>query len=116
MQGGIISGDRQLSHADLMARVARAASGFAAMGIGENGAVTMMLRNDFAFFEAAMAGTLIGAYAVPINWHYKEDETAYIIEDCGARVLVIHADLLPGVAAAIPDGVEVLVVPTPPEV
>ena len=28
-----------------------------------------LLRNDFAFFEASMAATLIGAYGVPINWH-----------------------------------------------
>ena len=99
-----------------MQRVRRAAAGFAAMGIGENGAVTIMVRNDLAFFEAAMAGTLIGAYAVPINWHYKDDETAYIINDCGSEVLVVHADLLPGIQSGIPDGVRVLVVPTPPEI
>ena len=63
------------------------------MGIGENGAVTIILSKDFSFFEASMAETLIGAYGVPINWHYKNDETAYIIDDCGAVVLVIHADM-----------------------
>lgn len=116
MEGQFISGERRLSQKDLMDRVHRAAAGFAAMGIGENGAVTIMLRNDFAFFEAAMAATLIGAYAVPINWHYKADETAYIISDCGAGVLVVHADLLSGIQGGIPDGVKVLVVPTPPEI
>ena len=116
MQGQIISGERSLPQDELMDRVRRAAAGFAALGIGENGAVTIMLRNDFAFFEAAMAGTLIGAYAVPINWHYKDDETAYIIGDCGSAVLVVHADLLPGIQLGIPEGVTVLVVPTPPEI
>ena len=116
MQGRIVSGGRSLAQQDLMDRVLRAAAGFAAMGIGEDSAVTMMLRNDFAFFEAAMAGTLIGAYAVPINWHYKADETAYIITDCGSEVLVVHADLLPGIRDSIPAHVQVLVVPTPPEI
>ena len=116
VDSGIISGKRLLPQAQLMDRVARAASGFNTMGIGENGAVTIMLRNDFAFFEASMAATLIGAYGVPINWHYKDDETAYIIDDCGAVVLVIHADILPTIEHSIPEGIEVLVVPTPPKI
>ena len=58
----------------------------------------------------------LGAYAVPINWHFKAEEVAYVLSDCGAKVLVAHADLLAGVADAIPAGVSVLVVETPPEV
>ncbi|NJO23911.1 MAG: AMP-binding protein [Sphingomonadales bacterium] len=75
-----------------------------------------MLRNDFAFLEASLAAVRIGAYAVPINWHFKAEEVAYVLADCGARVLVAHADLLAGVAGAIPAGVSVLVVETPPEI
>ena len=63
-----------------------------------------------------MAATLIGAYGVPINWRYKDDETAYIIDNCGADVLVIHADILPTIEHSTPEGIEVLVVPTPPEI
>ena len=98
-----------------MHRVARP-SGFNTMGTGENGAVVIMLRNDLSFFEASMAATLIGAYGVPINWRYKDDETAYIIDNCGADVLVIHADILPTIEHSTPEGIEVLVVPTPPEI
>ena len=54
-----------------------------------------MLRNDFPFLEATFAASLIGAYSVPINWHYKERETTYIIENSEAKALVIHSDLLP---------------------
>ena len=50
VDSGIISGKRLLPQAQLMDRVARAGSGFNTMGIGENGAVATMLRNDFAFF------------------------------------------------------------------
>ena len=42
-----------------------------------------------------MAATIIGAYGVPINWHYKDDETVYITDDYGAFVLAIHADIPP---------------------
>ena len=52
----------------------------------------------------------------PINWHFKADEVAYVLADCGAKVLVAHADLLAAVAGAVPAGVKVLAVETPPEI
>jgi acyl-CoA synthetase (AMP-forming)/AMP-acid ligase II len=84
----------------LFERAARAASGFDAVGVGEDDAVALVLRNDFAFFEAAMGASLVGAYAVPVNWHFMADEAGYVIEDCRARVVVVHADLLPQVRPA----------------
>lgn len=116
MDGRIVSGERTLERGELTARVARAAGGFAALGVVEDSAVTMMLRNDFAFFEAAMGASQAGAYAVPINWHFKADEAGHILNDCGARVLVIHADLLAQVAGVVPESCHVFVVPTPPEI
>jgi long-chain acyl-CoA synthetase len=116
MDGIILSGARTLKQSALLQRAAQAASGFASLGIGENGAVAMILRNDFAFFEAAMGAGLVGAYAVPVNWHFTADEGGYIIRDCGAGAVVVHADLLPRISDGIPAGVSVFVVPTPPEI
>jgi long-chain acyl-CoA synthetase len=113
---GLISGERRLSRGELAARVARAAAGFDALGVGEGASVALLLRNDFAFFEASLAAMRLGAYAVPINWHFKADEVGYIIRDCDARVLVVQADLLPAIAGAIPAGTMCLVVQTPPEI
>src|SRR5262245_31053500 len=116
MDGLILSGARELKQSVLFERSARAASGFAALGIGDNGAVALMLRNDFAFFEAAIGAGLVGAYAVPVNWHFKADEAGYVIQDCGAKAVVVHADLLPQIRDGIPRGIRVFVVPTPPEI
>jgi long-chain acyl-CoA synthetase len=116
MQGKIVSGVRELSHAQLVDRAARAATGFHDLGIGENDTIALTLRNDFAFFEAAFGAAHLGAYAVPVNWHFTADEAGYILRDCNARTLIVHADLLPRVASALPDDVSVLVVPTPPEI
>jgi long-chain acyl-CoA synthetase len=113
---GLISGERRLSRGELALRVARAAAGFEQLGVGEGSSVALLLRNDFAFFEASLAAMRLGAYAVPINWHFKADEVGYILRDCNARVLVVHADLLPAIADAIPAGTACLVVQTPPEV
>jgi len=62
-----------------------------------------------------MAATLIGANGVPINWHFKDGETANIIDDYGAVVLVIYMDILPTIEHSISEGIEVVVVPTPLE-
>jgi len=114
--GEIISGDRRLATPALMDRAARAASGLASLGVGRGDTVALYLRNDLAFFEASFAAGLVGAYPTPVNWHYTEDEARYLFENSGARAILIHADLLEGVRAAIPPGVPVLVVETPPEI
>jgi long-chain acyl-CoA synthetase len=112
----IRSGERTISTEALMENAARAASGFASIGIGRGDTVALYLRNDFPFIEASFAAGLVGAYPVPVNWHYTEDEAGYLFENSGAKAVVIHADLIDPIRAAIPDGVAVLVVPTPPEI
>jgi acyl-CoA synthetase (AMP-forming)/AMP-acid ligase II len=73
--------------------------GLRALGVAEDDSVALMLRNDFATFEVNMAAGQLGAYAVPINWHFTSEEAGYILADSGAKVLVIHADLLAQIAS-----------------
>jgi long-chain acyl-CoA synthetase len=115
MPSTIISGGRAVETELALARAAQAAAGLESLGVAAGDTVALFLRNDMATFEAAGAAGLLGAYAVPINWHLAPEEAGYILRDCAARVLVIHADLLPTIEAAVPEGVAVLVVETPPE-
>jgi long-chain acyl-CoA synthetase len=62
-----------------------------------------------------LATSLIGAYAVPMNWHAGPAEWAYILRDCGARAIVAHGDLLTVAAPALPPAIFVLAVATPAE-
>ena len=116
MTAGVTAGERFRSWADIQANAARAAGGLAALGVGEDDSVALMLRNDFATFEVNMAAGQLGAYAVPINWHFTPEEAGYIIRDSAAKVLVAHSDLLAQIASGVPEGVRVLVVPTPEEI
>jgi long-chain acyl-CoA synthetase len=113
---GLVTGARRLSLDALEVRVRRIASGLAALGVAPGQCVAILMRNDIAFMEAAYAAQTLGAYAVPINWHFKAEEIAYILADCGTRVLIGHADLLQPIAAEIPPHVTLIAVPTPPEV
>ncbi|MCC2104399.1 MAG: AMP-binding protein [Hyphomicrobiales bacterium] len=112
---GLVSGDRHMTRAELDERAARAAHGFRDIGVKPGDSIALFLRNDFVFFEASLAAQRIGAYAVPINWHFKAEEVEYILNDCGARAFIVHADLWPRVAHIVPAGVHVFIAPTPPE-
>jgi long-chain acyl-CoA synthetase len=114
--GKVSSGESTISSEELAIRAARVAAGLESLGIGAGDGVAILLRNELAFFEAALGASLAGAYPVAINWHYTEDEARYVLEDSEAKALVIHADLFPAVRAAVPDGVRVLLVRTPAEV
>jgi long-chain acyl-CoA synthetase len=116
MKAGVTAGERFRSWADIQVNAARAASGFAALGLGEDDSVALMLRNDFATFEVNFAAGQLGVYAVPINWHFTPEEAGYILADSGAKVLVAHSDLLVQIASGVPDSVKVLAVPTPEEI
>ena len=114
--GGVISGARSLAPEALAERAARAAAGLASLGIRTGDLIALYLRNDLPFFEASAAAGLLGAYPTPVNWHYTPDEAAYLFENSAAKAIVIHADLIAPIREALPPGVPVLVVPTPPEI
>jgi long-chain acyl-CoA synthetase len=109
-------GDRRVSAETLHQNADRAATGFAQLGLQPGDAVAVMLRNDVPYLEAMLALDRLGVHLVAINWHFNAEETGYLLRDCEARVLVVHADLLAGIASAVPAGMQVLVVPTPAEI
>ncbi|UZE47867.1 acyl-CoA synthetase [Rhodopseudomonas sp. P2A-2r] len=100
----------------VLSNASKAARGLHILGVSEGDTVALLLRNDFSFVEATQAVALLGAYCVPINWHGKPNEIQYILNDAKPVVLVAHADLLAPSRDAMPSGMRVLSVPTPPEI
>ncbi|MBU8540169.1 AMP-binding protein [Falsiroseomonas tokyonensis] len=111
----ILFGTQREDGAALRQRASRAAAGLAALGVAAGDRVAAMLRNEPVYLEVILAADRLGAPLVAINWHFRADEAGHVLADSGARVLVVHADLLPQIAALVPAGVTVIVVPTPPE-
>jgi long-chain acyl-CoA synthetase len=109
---GIASGGRTINQTAFDERVDRAAAGLDALGVGQGDCVAILMRNDVAFLEASYAAIRLGAYAVPINWHFHPEEVGYILRDCAAKVLVIHADLLEIARQAAPPSLRILAAPT----
>ncbi len=111
----VVIDDRIRARSEVFDNAARAATGFVELGLRDNDAVAILMRNDFEFFEASRAAAMMGAYSVPLNWHNKPDELAYVMADSSPSVIVGHADLLLGAESVIPAGVHVFVVPYPNE-
>lgn len=112
----IICGERRVSLERLTESAAKAAAGLKSLGVDRGDRVALLMRNDIAFVEASLAVGMLGAYSTPINWHYTPAEAQYLFENSGAKVLIIHADLIEPIRKAIPTNVHVLVIETPPEV
>jgi long-chain acyl-CoA synthetase len=116
MSGMLISGARSVPTAVLAERAAKAARVLADRGVGKGDSVAFFLRNDIPLLEGAYATAMLGAYAVPMNWHFKAAEAGHVLRDSRAKVLVVHADMLPAIADAVPPQVRVIQVATPPEI
>lgn len=117
--GSIISGDRQQSDAGILIDARRLATCLAQAGIGAGDTVALVMRNDIAFITASVAANLLGATAVPVNWHFSASEAAYVIRDCAARAIILHADLWRSLSPDLPEdlvaGKLLIAVQTPPE-
>ena len=110
---GVRCGRSFSTYPDLFGRALRATRGLHELGIGGGDRVALLLRNSLEFLEASIATVPLGASAVPVNWHWRGDEIAHVLSDSGAKALVVHADLWPAIAPSVPDGVALIVVPTP---
>lgn len=112
----IKSGDRTLTTDEFEQRARRAASAISDLGVKKGDGIALYLRNDLAYFEASFGAGMMGIYPVPVNWHYTPDEANYLLIDSEVKLLLIHADLYDPIKTAIPEGLPVVIVKTPPEV
>jgi long-chain acyl-CoA synthetase len=110
-QIGVRCGGRFTTYPDLFERALRASTGMLELGVGAGDRIALLLRNSIEFLEASIATVPLGASAVPINWHWRGDEIAHVLTDSGAKALIVHSDLWPAIAASVPEGVQVILVP-----
>ncbi|WP_336207851.1 AMP-binding protein [Nonomuraea sp. LPB2021202275-12-8] len=89
-------GDDTTTYGELLAQVNRASNGLVARGTGQGDAVVTVLKNGLDALTMMLATYQVGAYLVPVNWHFTADEIAYIVADCGAEVVVSPRHLTVG--------------------
>ena len=82
---------RVLTYGEMEDRSRRAGHLLRSYGLETGDHVAVLLENRPEFFEVVWGALRTGLHVTPINWHLSADEAAYIVEDCGATVLVASA-------------------------
>jgi O-succinylbenzoic acid--CoA ligase len=89
----LIVGDAQITYAQLDRKVAVAAGGLRALGVGKGDRVAMVVANSAEFVVLRYAIARLGAISVPLNIRHQLAENRDIVEDCAAKVVVCEAAL-----------------------
>jgi long-chain acyl-CoA synthetase len=88
----LIFGDRTLTFGQLERLTNQAANGLKALGVTKGDRVTLFAQNspEWAISYAGIAKA--GAVINPVNAMLTADELAYVVKDCGAKVLITTPD------------------------
>jgi acyl-CoA synthetase (AMP-forming)/AMP-acid ligase II len=91
-----------VTYQQLEARSARLAQALHAHGLRPGDNVAVVLPNDHRTHEIVWALQRSGLYYTMVNSHLTAEEAAYIVNDCGASVLVTSTSLGDLPAALVP--------------
>ena len=78
------------SYSEFDRRVKQAANLFLNLGIQKDELVSTHMHNMPQYLICWLALAQIGAVTVPLNEHYKLDESSYVIRKCGIRRIIVE--------------------------
>ena len=84
----IVEGEKKLSYSSLHQKVRSLALRLSGLGVKQGDPIVLFLPNGAEFVVSFFAIAELGGIAVPLNYHYQQDELTYFIDDCGAPVLI----------------------------
>lgn len=77
-----------VTYKQLDERSNQAAQLFRSLGLKAGDHIGMMLENNRQFMEIVWGAQRSGIIFTPVSTHLKKDETAYILQNCGARLFI----------------------------
>ena len=83
----------EVTYGELNARVNRLANALAERGVGLGDRVAALMLNRIEFVETYWAAWRLGAICVPFNFRLSPPELEYLLDDSGAKVLIVDAVL-----------------------
>jgi acyl-CoA synthetase (AMP-forming)/AMP-acid ligase II len=97
----IVDGERRVSYRDFARQATRLARALQALGLERGDRVAYLCPNTPELLVAHFGVPLAGAVLVAINTRLAADEVSYICDHSGAKVLVVDAELRPGVESVL---------------
>jgi fatty-acyl-CoA synthase len=93
---------KTVSWGELRHRVAALADALSRRGVDFGDRVMVLMLNRTEFVESVLAVNMLGGIAVPLNFRLTAAEIAFLVQDCGARVMITESVLAP-VATGVRD-------------
>jgi 2-furoate---CoA ligase len=97
----VVDGAARLTYAELYGRATNLGLGFQRLGVRRGDRVLLVLRNRLEHVLAWWALPTIGGVAAPVNFRLSAGELRYVLDDCGARVVLVEAGPAPAVLEAV---------------
>ena len=88
-------GDQEISYRELFENVNRVGNVLRELGVRIEERVAILLPDSPEFLCAFFGAIKIGAVAVPLNTYVQTSDYEFFLNDSRARVLLVHATLLP---------------------
>lgn len=82
-----------LSYRELAHRVERVAANLSALGVAPGDRVALLLGNGFHFVYGLLGALRLGAIVVPLSTRDQRPGLTFIVDSCGASVLLFDAEL-----------------------
>jgi fatty-acyl-CoA synthase len=89
----VVEGDRRFTYREFAARVQTQAAALHALGVQPGDRVAVLAPNGAMALEAHFAPMAIGAVLVMLNTRLAAGELAWILDHCGAKVLLVDPQL-----------------------
>src|SRR5882724_12167474 len=96
----VVDGRRRLTYAELVEQATRLGRAFARLGVGKGDRVLIVLKNRLEHVLAYWALQTIGGVPAPAGFRLAAHEIRYILDDCGASVVLFEAATAAAVLAA----------------
>ena len=99
----LVDGKRSLTYAAFQLAVAATAARLQDAGLQRGDRVAICLPKSLEECVAIFAISRAGGVFVPVNASLKPAQVQHIISDCGARLLITHAQQFTDIAPLLPD-------------
>jgi long-chain acyl-CoA synthetase len=100
----LIFADRAFTYRQLQDLSNQTANGLKALGVKKGDRVTLFAQNSAEWVQSYIGIAKLGAVINPANAMLTADELAYVVKDCGARVLITTSERAKAVSHLKKDG------------
>jgi acyl-CoA synthetase (AMP-forming)/AMP-acid ligase II len=99
----LVCGERRLTWGEVAPQSAQIAAGLRDKGLRRGDRIALLLGNRIEFVLSVFAAAQLGLVTVPLSTRQQKPEIAYVLADCGAKLLIHEAAL----AERLPDAADV---------